>query len=375
MGLRVVCYEVAHEPAVRAFHARLRAAGALPFTLPETAPAQDRDTPAPGVEFRHFVVVDDAGDVHGGYFIRTQPFSIYGKVYAVGHYQSPLSEGLADKRYAAVGAVMLAHAREQQPLLFAMGMGGMDRPLPRMLRAAGWTILEAPFYFLVLNGKRFLRNIGPLRIRADRRVAADLLAFSGLGGLALKAIQKARTQSRFDKRYEPHAVQEFSDWTDQLWQATAERYSWSALRTADYLRFIYPRDEPRYYGVQLTAGGLPQGWVQMLDCQPLDPSYFGEMQVAALADGVGLPEAIPSLVHSAVEAARKRHADLIISNQMHTDWTSALKAAGFWQGPSNYLLALSKELRRLLDPLEKAVPHIHFNRGDGDGRVNLIGPG
>ena len=373
MGLRVVYYEASHEPAARAFNARMRAADALLFALPETAPAPNPSTPVPGVEFRHFVVVDDAGEVRGGYFIRNQPFYIRGQVYGVGHYQAPLSEGIVDKRYAVVGAAMLAHALAEQPLLFAMGMGGMDRPLPRMLRAMGWTILETPFYFLVLNARRFLRNIGPLRGRRGRRVAADVLAFSGLGGLALKGIQRARTRIRFDGGYVQHPIQDFSEWADRIWQASVEQYSVSAVRTADYLRFIYPHSESRYYGVQLTAGDAPAGWVQMLDCQTLNRSYFGELRVAALVDGVGPPEAIPSLVHSAVEAARGRNADIVISNQMHRDWTSALRAAGFWKGPSNYLLALSKELRKLVEPLGEALPRIHFSRGDGDGRVNLTG--
>src|ERR1039457_281481 len=127
MGLRVVYYEASHEPAARAFNARMRAADALLFALPETAPAPNPSTPVPGVEFRHFVVVDDAGEVRGGYFIRNQPFYIRGQVYGVGHYQAPLSEGIVDKRYAVVGAAMLAHALAEQPLLFAMGMGGGDR--------------------------------------------------------------------------------------------------------------------------------------------------------------------------------------------------------------------------------------------------------
>lgn len=372
MGLRVVYYEASHEPAVRAFHARMRAADALLFALPETAPAPNPNTPAPGIEFRHFVVLDDAGEVRGGYFIRTQPFCIRGQIHGVGHYNAPLSEGIVDKRYAAVGAAMLAHALREQPLLFAMGMGGMDRPLPRMLRAMGWPILETPFYFLVLNSKQFLLNIGPLRIRGDRRVAADVLAFSGLGGLALKGIQRARKRSQFDGRYEQRPIHSYSEWADQIWQANAEQYSLSAVRTADYLRFIYPPTDSRYYGVQLTVGGAPAGWVQMLDCQLRDRSYFGEMRVTALVDGVGPPPAIASLVHTAVEAARERNADIVVSNQMHRDWTTALKAAGFWHGPSNYLLALSKELRKLVDPLEEALPRIHFNRGDGDGRVNLL---
>jgi hypothetical protein len=371
MGLRVVYYQASHEPAVRAFNDRMRSADAWHFRLPETAPAANPHTPAPGIEFRHFVVVDDDGEVRGGYFIRTQPFYIRGQVHDVGHYNAPLSEGIADKRYTVVGAVMLAHALREQPLLFAMGMGSMDRPLPRMLRAMGWPILETPFYFLILNAGRFLRNIGPLRVQKGRRVAADALAFSGLGGLALKSIQRARTRSRFDGRYVQHPIEDFSEWADRIWQASAEQYSLSAVRTADYLRFIYPRADSLYYGVRLTADDAPAGWVQMLDCQPRDRSYFGAMRVAALVDGVGWPAAIPSLIHSAVAAARARNADIVISNQMHRDWTSALKAAGFWKGPSNYLLALSRELRQLLEPMEEALPRIHFNRGDGDGRVNL----
>src|ERR1035438_904824 len=127
MGLRVVYYEASHEPAARAFNARMRAADAVLFALPETAPARNPSAPVPAVEFRRFVVVDDAGEVRGGYFIRNQPFYIRGQVYGVGHYQAPLSEGIVDKRYAVVGAAMLAHALAEQPLLFAMGMGGMDR--------------------------------------------------------------------------------------------------------------------------------------------------------------------------------------------------------------------------------------------------------
>ena len=88
-----------------------------------------------------------ADEVRGGYFIRTQPFLFAGKSTSVGHYNAPLSEGIIDKRYAAVGAAMLAHALAEQPLLFAMGMGGADRPLPRMLRAMGWSILETPVLF------------------------------------------------------------------------------------------------------------------------------------------------------------------------------------------------------------------------------------
>jgi hypothetical protein len=372
MGLRVVLYEPCHQPAARAFNARLQSAGALLFPLPETAPRPNPNQPVPGIEFRHFVVLDDSGEVRGGYFIRSQPFVVRGQVYSVGHYNAPLSEGIIDKRYTAVGSMILAHALQEQPLLFAMGMGSRDRPLPRMLQALGWSILETPFHFLVLNAKCFLRNIGPLRGSIGRRLMADALAFSGLGNLAVKGVQFMRGHGSLDPRFQPRPIQEFSDWADSIWQRSAPQYSLSAVRTADYLRFIYPSQQRHFYGVQLAEENKPAAWVEMLDCQPRDRSYFGQMQVAALVDGVGPAAAIPSLIHCAVEAARDHNADMVISNQMHRDWTSALKAAGFWQGPSNYLLALSKPLRKLLEPLDEAIPRIHFNRGDGDGRVNLF---
>lgn len=371
MGLRVVSYKPSHEPAVRAFNIRMRTADVSPFPLPETAPAANPNTPAPDIEFRYFVVVDEAGNVRGGYFIRTQPFYIRGEVRRVGHYNAPLSEGIVDKKYAAVGAAMVAHAISEQPLLFAMGMGSMDRPLPRMLRAMGWPIFEVPFYFRVLNANHFLKNTGPLRDRWHRRAASDVLALSGLGGVLLKGIQRVRTRNRFEGRYSRHPINDFSVWPDPIWQACAGQYSLCAVRTTDYLQFIYPHRDTRYYGVQLTEGGTPSAWVQMLDCRLRDRRYFGAMRVAALVDGVAQAAAIPSLIHCAVAAATARNADILISNQMHRDWTSALKAAGFWQGPSNYLLALSKDLRKLLEPFDQTVPRIHFNRGDGDGRVNF----
>jgi hypothetical protein len=99
---------------------------------------------------------------------------------------------------------------------------------------------------------------------------------------------------------------------------------------------------------------------------------MGDMKVACLADGEGEASAVPALLKAAVRMAREGGADLVFSNQMHTTWKKALEEAGFWRGPSNFLLAFSKELSALLDPLAESLPRIHFNRGDGDGVVNLI---
>jgi len=69
-------------------------------------------------------------------------------------------------------------------------------------------------------------------------------------------------------------------------------------------------------------------------------------------------------MHAAAGFLRERGVDLIVSNQMHPAWGAALRGAGFFQAPSNFLLAISPKLGETLrDPRG-----IHINRGMGMGR-------
>lgn len=370
MAIRVVSYEGAHVEAVRAFNRRIRQAGATSVEIGETPPGEDLPAArACGIAFQHFLALDDSNEVRGGYFIRTQPFWIHDQIKLVGHFTAPVSEGLIDKRYAAVGTRLLSHASKLQPLLFAMGMGSVTNPLPRMLRAMQWTILEVPFFFRVLNGSAFLRNLGPLHTSKPRSFLANTLAATGIGPIGLSMLQRLRTRARFDGSLTPVPVLSFEPWADDLWRATCHQYSFSAVRDSKYLNFLYPAEQ--LPPICLEKSGRMQAWTQLMHCTPRNASFFRGMRVMALVDGDAMPSAVPSLILGAIEQARREGADLLFSNQMHRDWTKALRSCGFLQGPSNYLLALSPGLTKLLDPLAESASRIHFNRGDGDGRVNL----
>jgi hypothetical protein len=372
MAFRIVPYATEHVPAVRAFNARMRQAGFGRFQLIETAPGPRE--PTPGVSFRHFLALDPEGHVRGGYFVRLQPFLIRGNIRAVGHLTSPVSEGVYDRRYFIVGPQIIKHALKTQPLLFAMGMGSMDRPLPRMLKSMGWHVIEVPFFFRVMSGTRFLRNAGPLRKKAWRRLLAETLVWTGLGPAGIYLVQRARTNVSFGNTVHAEPIRDFGAWADEVWSRSESRYSFSAVRTSQYLRWLYPQTTAPFSGIKLIEAEAPVGWISLLDCKPQDRSHFGSLKVAAIVDGVAVEPFIPSLVASAVRAAEDNGADLIFSNQLHRHWTEALRRNGFWTGPSNYLLALSRDLVRLLEPLGEALPFIHFNRGDGDGLVNLMDP-
>jgi hypothetical protein len=63
--------------------------------------------------------------------------------------------------------------------------------------------------------------------------------------------------------------------------------------------------------------------------------------------------------------------DLIVTNQSEQHWTAALNKTGYLAGPSNYIFFASKQIDEILNPLDVTKVKTHFNRGDGDGPINL----
>ena len=62
---------------------------------------------------------------------------------------------------------------------------------------------------------------------------------------------------------------------------------------------------------------------------------------------------------------------MIVSNQSHAAWSSALRRSGLFSGPSNFIFASSPKLTALLRARGVGPGDIHMNRGDGDGPIHL----
>ena len=61
----------------------------------------------------------------------------------------------------------------------------------------------------------------------------------------------------------------------------------------------------------------------------------------------------------------------MVSNQSHAAWRGGFRQAGFLAGPPHFLFASSPELTKLLRREGLENDDLHFNRGDGDGPINL----
>jgi len=365
-------YTHKHAARVKAFNERLRRAGSsLQF---EADPGHSHDLV--GVEneirHRHFIAADDDGVVRGAYTLISQQFSIVESLEQLSFLQIPISEGIVNPAFGAVGLFLLKDALRRSPFLFGLGMGGIDRPLPKLFRLLGAEVREVPFYFLVASPPAFLRNTAALRKTPGRRIASEVAASSGLGDLAIGILNRWRGRAAIRrKRLQFDVVREFPDCVDEVWSAVRSKYSLISVRNRETLEYLYPFSDSRYRRLLVRDGSRPVGWALVTDSQMRGHNHFGDMRVGAVVNCLSLPAEEDVVIGAATAFLRESGVDLIVSNQSHRDWGKAFERAGYSQHRSNFVFASAKALTRRIRNVDVNLERIYLNRGDGDGAYNL----
>ena len=371
MAIVIQLYRKEHESAVQDFNRRLQASSGEPNLLfsqtcvPRWLPPSGNNP----VCNEFYVAVDDAA-VRGAYALKQEAMYVRGKgVQRIACYHHPLSEGIVDRAFTSVGMLLARDALVRQPLLYALGMGGTDRPIARMLKALGFTLTPIPFYFRVVHPAKFLRQMHALREKRWRAILMDIAAATGTGWLSIKSVQAAAGLRSRASNAIVEEITEFSGWADELWNQAKENVSAATVRDASTLRLLYPAQYTSNIAstrpLRVSRNGSAIGWV-IIGIRRKDSKY-GEMRVGSIVDCWAMPENAHAVVRAAMQALEKDGVDLIVSNQSHQGWCSALEKAGFLKGPTNFIFAASKKLTELLQPFEEKRPSFHITRADGDG--------
>lgn len=369
MAIVIARYDPNRMSAVDAFNRRLDA-GAVPaeFRFPDTYWSGDARHDSAGPCEEAFVATE--GDaVRGCYFLKHQDFLVRGVTRTIAQYRLPISEGIIDRRYVGVGARLVTHALLVQPHLFALGMGSIDNPLPRLLRALGWRLSEVPFFFRACHPSTVVKTLF-----AKRAATQPLLGVRGagfLGALALRAFHARPWTARPRRGISSRIVSVFDDGVDALWDRCAHHYPMMGIRRSQRLQTIYPPGDARFIRLVVYENHELVGWTVLLDTAMKDDRHFGDLRVGSIVDGLALPGHAGVVVAAAARLLEDRGVDLIVSNQAHAEWKQAMRAAGLLPGPSNYILACSPALAELLEPFDSTVTRVHMTRGDGDGPIHL----
>jgi hypothetical protein len=367
MPIAIESYREEHQNAVRAFNQRLRdrtSESDLVFyehCHPAWLPKLD-GSPL----YNEYFVAQENDAVHGAYALKyEQFFSPEQGEFAVACYHHPLSEGVIDRNYFSVGGLLLRDAVRRESMLYTLGMGGYDRPLPKMLKAMGWELRSVPFYFHVVHPYRFLRQMMVLRISFLQRWMMNLAAFSGIGWAALAAWQKIkrlRVSSRLGA-LEAGEVEEFADWADTLWLEAKDAYHLASVRDCQTLARLYPPSQTHLTKLCVYQQGRPIGWAVVGE-RRTDPKY-GSLRVGSIVDCWAHPANATQIIYCATLKLEANGVNLIVSNQSHKQWRRALEECGFFTAESNFVFATSKKFSGLLQKGD--FGQFHLNRANGDG--------
>lgn len=366
----IVPYEECHEAAAARFNGRLHAKG-VTFHLP--AGCRSRWLP-PGRDkrlYQEYFIATEGDEARGGFTLKHQDFHAAGQTLGMASFHEPVSEGIIDRRYAPLAFRFLRRALKENPRLFALGMGSLTNPFPKLLASAGWTMLPVPFFFKINHPFRFLRQCRFLRQKPLLAFNCDLAALSGIGSLGLATASFAMTRHRPDTDVEAKAVPRFEGWADRVWHLSKESCSLTAVRDAEVLNTLYPEASERFIKVRVRRESEVIGWAVLLDTDFEEHKQFGALRVGTLVDCMALPGEEANVAAWATRILRQRGVDLIIANQLHEVWISAMRSCGFFEGPTNFFLALSPTMNHAVSTEHGGHPRIHMNRGDGDGPIHL----
>ncbi|MEQ9004303.1 MAG: hypothetical protein RIE74_12115 [Pseudomonadales bacterium] len=370
MGISIVPHEEKHRSSVEDFNSRMRAGGSkwgfYTDPRPDWIPKFDE---APTWREYHLAVEED-GTVRGGYALKPQRWLIDGEIEWVTDWQGPFTEAAIDPRYSTLMLKCLRTMQREHPLLFSLGHGGTEEPIVELLKKMNWHLWPVPFCLRVFKPFKFLRRNRYLRGTPMRRLALDLIAFSGFGAIGLWAIQSWSRLGVTTRKGSATAseVPEFGSWADELWQAHGEEYACAAVRDRAMMNALLPPTGwPGGTRLRIDAGGEVVGWsvvnIKNLDDDP----RFGSLRVGLLTDCFASPAKASEVAAATVDYLKASGVDLAFANICHPEWVKALKGSGFIVLPNRRIFAVSPQLNEKLQPESKFRDGLHLTNMDGHG--------
>jgi hypothetical protein len=353
---------------IREFNSRLEKAG-ITFSFPVDSSGFMPQRAGVEAPYQTGYVLSDGSGVRGGYILKHERVFAGGEGVSIGNYQLPLSLGIVDRKYAMVGVQLIKDALARQPRLYCLGMGSTARPLPRLLSKLGWSVSKVPFLFRIENAGNFTREIRFLRQRRGLPMVLNLARITGAlaGSVALMRLYRwllgAATPADVSIDQEADLPEEI----DELFMSVRGDHGLMCDRRAAAMRSRLPVSDPKLSRFVLRRAGKVAGWAVISVSQLANHTQFGNMKVGCLVDGLAMPVDVGLLIHEVCRRLEAAHCDLLVSNQTHPLWVQGLRRQGFFAGPSNFVLALSPPLAAS----HANVSLAHFNRGDGDGPINL----
>ena len=367
MAIEIVPHAAELADAVEAFNARMRAGGSEWGFYVDPVPRWIPHEPGATTWREYHLVVEDGEHVRGGYALKPQQWLIRGEETVLADWQGPFTEADIDPRYSPLMLRLARSAAKQYGNLFSLGHSQKDAAV---LTRLGWGTIGVPFSFLVSRPFNFFRQAAYLRNTPLKRLACNILAYTGIGALLNVFLQTfIRLKSRRSvTSATAEVVDSFGDWADELWQSCHGAYECLAVRDSAAMNRLLPATGwPGGTRLRIEADGETIGWAVVLVKQmDTDPRY-GNMRMGLIADVFGHPAQSATIIAATVRYLQDAQVDMICCNLFHPQWLEGLQANGFVVLPERRVFAFAKALKPALENDAGIVAGLHLTNLDGHG--------
>ncbi len=335
MTIQVRAHDERWRPAVRAFNARMAAAGKTGFF---EDPVPDWLAPVPDCPTHRelFVALGDDERAHGGYVLRHEAALIGGRPEQVASVQGPYSEGAADSRHARTSFALVKDMMRRRPRLYGWGLETRPdmRELFGMFRWQSWASPTLVWWGVPLG--RSLRR-GPPGV---------------------------------DVTVEP----DFGDWADAVRRDGGIDYSFVPGRDAATLNAVYPADDHGFHRLVVRRDDAVLGWAVVGIRRFVRHPRFRSLRVGVIWDAFGPVRHAAAVLGAAHTWLARAGAMVVLASFSDTQWSETLRRRGFRpRGNERHLLmspVLAAELGRLAET-GAGRPFLTF--GDAEGHRGPLG--
>jgi hypothetical protein len=279
-----------------------------------------------------------------------------------------LSEGIVDRRFAPCWLLVLEESLKRQPFHLVVGP---PVHLQDILTRVSWSRAPALTRFLLpLRPAKVLREMSWFRRSVPRRLAANILAASGLGSALSYLVSGRKLRRAHSSAFQAQEWDHFGSWADDVWRQALPHYRAVTRRDAATLNRLYRPGDRRFRRFLVKHAGKPVGWflttTRILLTRQLDMG-LGQLRPGGLIDAFAAPEFAQSLAHLAVKQLQAEDADIIFGHWSHRAWQRAVRAVGFLRAPARLPFFVSPAGRKLLFHADLPLEAAYFTIGDCDG--------
>jgi hypothetical protein len=348
--------EYADNQAVRDFNNRLQSSGTeVPFLLPEWSAERCSHPKQPWLLLA-------GNDIRGGVLLTQHRARIGSDEQIAVNIQAPLTEAVINPQFASLSVGLFREIQRRFTFAYAVGMGGLDKPMPRLLKALKWQVDLTPFRFVPLNVGRVATSVKAIR----DRIPPLLMPFTELAGTLVTplfrqvlSIRGARDLGVVSKAEESTAA------VAVAWAAMSRSINFGLTRDINAAAALYAVNENE---IVLQRRSDPR-CVAVVRIRHLDTrSPFAGLTVATVLELLAPNEREVGLLSRQVLGYLARcDVDIAVTNISNAAHVRSLDGSGWLRGPSNYVLALSPAMASAGVTADTS----YVTRTDGDGRLNL----